>query len=248
MRYKFAHFADVHWRGLTRHSEYKRAFDDAFKTMKSEKVDGTFIVGDIVHSKTQGISPELIDNLCWWFTEMAKICPVHVILGNHDGLIYNRDRQDAITPIITALNNDNIYLYKNSGTYPTGVPGFNWCVFSCFDECNWDSVLPVAGDLNIALYHGAAIGSLTDRDWSLDGEISIDRFGKCDFAFLGDIHRQQFLNEKKTVAYSGSSIQQNYGEDVGKGFLLWDIEGKKDFTVKKEHILDFIDQFIYQQL
>ena len=96
MKYKFAHFGDVHWRGLTRHEEYKRSFEDAFKTLRKEKVDGIFIAGDIVHSKTQGISPELIDSLCWWFREMSKICPVYVTLGNHDGLIMNKDREDAI--------------------------------------------------------------------------------------------------------------------------------------------------------
>ena len=66
MKYKFAHFADVHWRGLTKHDEYRRSFNDAFLKLRAEKVDAIFIVGDIVHSKTQGISPELIDNLCWW--------------------------------------------------------------------------------------------------------------------------------------------------------------------------------------
>ena len=89
--------------------------------------------GDIVHSKTQGISPELIDMLSWWFTGLADIAPTHIILGNHDGLILNKHRQDAITPIIKALDNDNLYLYKDSGTYPTGVPGYNWCVFSCIE-------------------------------------------------------------------------------------------------------------------
>ena len=48
MKYKIAHFADVHWRGLSRHAEYKRAFRDAFETMRAENVDAIIIVGDIV--------------------------------------------------------------------------------------------------------------------------------------------------------------------------------------------------------
>ena len=47
---------------------------------------------------------------------------------------------------------------------------------------------------------------------------------------LGDIHKKQFLNEKRTMAYPGSTIQQNYGEDLGKGFLFWDIESNDKFT------------------
>jgi len=227
---KILHIADVHWRGLSRHEEFILSFKDLFKQAKKLKPDVIYVGGDIVHSKTQGISPELVENLAWWFNEMASIAPTHVILGNHDGLIHNKDRQDAITPIINAINNDNIYLYKDSGVYPTGIPGFDWCVFSCFDEENWSKVKPTK-NISIALFHGAVTGSLTDIDWQLDGEVPVNFFDAFDFGLLGDIHKTQFLNREKTVAYCGSTIQQNYGEDQEKGFLLWDIRSKKDFDV-----------------
>ena len=230
---RIIHIADVHWRGLSRHEEYILAFKDFFKKAKALKPDIIYIGGDIVHSKTQGISPELIQCLSWWFNEMAKVAPTHVILGNHDGLILNKDRQDTISPIVKALNNPRIYLYKDSGNYEIeGHPGFYWNIFSCFDEENWNKVAPTADGVNIALYHGAAYGSLTDTDWQLEGEISSGMFKGFDFALLGDIHKRQFLNEEKTVAYCGSTIQQNYGESIDKGFLLWDIRGKGDFDVK----------------
>ena len=152
---KILHIADVHWRGLSRHEEYILAFKDMFEKATRLQPDIIYVGGDIVHSKTQGISPELIQCLCWWFNELAKIAPTHVILGNHDGLILNKNRQDAISPIINMLNNENLFLYKKSGTYPTGVPGFNWCVLSCFDEENYSKAAPVDGEINIALYHGA---------------------------------------------------------------------------------------------
>ena len=230
---KIIHIADVHWRGLSRHEEYIVAFNDFFKKAKKLKPDVIYIGGDIVHSKTQGISPELIQCLAWWFNEMAKVAPTHVILGNHDGLILNKDRQDAITPIIKALNNPSIHLYKNSGNYEIkGHPGFYWNIFSCFDEENWHVVAPTEDGVNIALYHGAARNSLTDSDWQLEGEIKTGFFKGYDFALLGDIHKRQFLNEQKTIAYCGSTIQQNYGESIDKGFLLWDIRGKGDFDVE----------------
>ncbi len=153
-------------------------------------------------------------------------------MGNHDGLILNKDRQDAITPIIACIDNPNLFLYKKSGTYPTGIPGFNWCVLSCFDEENYSNAVPVEGEINIALYHGAVRGSLTDTDWQLDGEINISSFKNYEFAMLGDIHKRQFLNKKGTIAYCGSTIQQNFGEDSEKGFLLWDIKSADDFSVE----------------
>jgi len=228
---KIAHIADVHWRGLSRHEEYTESFTAFFEKLRQLKPDLIYVGGDIFHSKTQGISPELIDRLVWWFREMGDIAPTHVILGNHDGIMMNKDRQDAITPIIEAINHDNIFLYKKSGTYPVGIPGFNWCVFSCFDEEGWEDVRPIEGDVNIALYHGGVFGSKTDIDWDIEGEVTTDFFKDYDFTLLGDIHKVQFLTEDKRIAYCGSSIQQNYGESPGKGFLFWDIESRDKFDV-----------------
>ena len=232
MGFKCAHIADVHFRGLSRHGEYRESFKDLLRQLKKLSPDVIYIGGDIVHSKTQGISPELIDVLHWWFTSLADVAPVHVILGNHDGLILNKDRQDAITPIVNAIDPDSnrIHLYKQSGIYPTGMPGFNWAVFSCFDEEGWPNVEPRSGEVNIALFHGAVYGSKTDVNWDVEGEISADFFDGYDFAFLGDIHKAQYLDADNRLAYCGSTIQQNYGEAAGKGFLFWDIEDRNNFT------------------
>ncbi len=236
MTIKIAHISDVHWRSLKRHEEYTEVFKKMFISLENNNPDFIFIGGDIVHSKTQGISPELIDKLTWWFTKLSSIAPTHVILGNHDGLILNEDRQDAISPIISALNNNNIKLYKKSGVYPfyTDSSGktYNWCVFSCFDEKGWKNVKPALDNVNIACFHGAVWGSKTDIDWELDGEVGLDFFDGYDFSFLGDIHKMQYLDEEKRVAYPGSTIQQNYGEDILKGYLLWEIENRYDFTSK----------------
>lgn len=242
MGYKFAHFADVHWRGLTRHEEYKRAFKDSFKTLEEEKVDAIFIIGDIVHSKTQGISPELIDSLCWWFRELESIAPTYVVLGNHDGLIMNKDREDAISPIIRALDLENLHLIKNSENFCFDKK-INFSNFSCFDEESWDNLEIDKDKINIALYHGAVKGSLTDIDWELDGEIDESVFSGYDFVFLGDIHKQQYLDKDKRIAYCGSTIQQNYGETPDKGFMIWEINSKKSYSskhVKVKHDRPFV--------
>ena len=230
---KVIHIADIHWRGLSRHDEYRESFSKFFEQARSLNPDIIYVGGDIVHNKTQGISPELIDSLCWWFNGLSDIAPTHVILGNHDGLVLNKDRQDAITPVLDALNKSNIFLYKQSGVYPIdGHDNFNWCVLSCFDEEGWKSASPQDDKINIALFHGAVWGSKTDIDWDIEGDVTIDLFDSFDFGMLGDIHKKQFLNVEKTVAYPGSTIQQNYGEDIGKGFLFWDIRDRDDFDVE----------------
>ena len=242
MVFKFAHFADVHWRGLSRHDEYRRAFEDAFNKLRAEKVDAIFIVGDIVHSKTQGISPELISSLCWWFKSLAEIAPTYVTLGNHDGLIMNKDREDAITPIINALNLPDLHLIKYSESFDF-ADKFHFSNFSCFDEEGWKNLQISKDKINVALYHGAVKGSLTDIDWELDGEVDVSIFDDYDFVFLGDIHKRQYLDKNKRVAYCGSTIQQNYGETPDKGFLIWEIESLDKYDsrhVKVKHDRPFV--------
>jgi DNA repair exonuclease SbcCD ATPase subunit len=228
---KIAHFADVHFRGLARHAEYREAFEDAFKTLRNLKPDLIYIGGDIVHSKTQGITPELIDILSWWFKSLAEIAPVDVLLGNHDGLIMNKGRQDAVSPIIAALNDPRIRLLKQSGIYDTIDASVKFYVFSLFDRDGWKDVKPERGTINIALYHGSVQGALSDTDYELEGETTLSFFEKFDFSLLGDIHRRQFLNKQRTIAYCGSTIQQNYSEELVKGFLMWDIRSRDDFDV-----------------
>ena len=232
MTTKIAHIADVHWRGLSRHEEYKKIFSSLFDSLRKEKVDAILVAGDIVHSKTQGISPELIDHLNWWFREMDGIAHTYVTLGNHDGLIHNKDRQDAITPIIKALNLPRTYLLKESGTYDTHVPGLTLGVYSCFDEDGWDKVKP-RGDISIAVYHGSVSGAQSDADYVLDSETGIERFRGFDFGLFGDIHKFQHIGGNQRFIYPGSTIQQNYGEQLDKGIVIWEIENKDDFKTRR---------------
>ena len=237
---RICHIADIHWRGLSRHDEYKHIFEKLFIELKRVEPDVIYVGGDVFHTKTQNISPEIIELLSWWFRSLADIAHVVVTLGNHDGNLMNRHRQDAITPIITLLADDRITLLKRSGTYPSHITGVNWCVFSCFDEHGWSTVKPVDGDINIAFFHGAVKGSTTDQGHELRGEVAVEFFDPFDFALLGDIHKTQFLAHRTCidgevrpwVGYCGSTIQQNYGEALDHGFLVWDINSRDDFEVK----------------
>lgn len=234
---KVFHLADIHWRGLKRHAEYREVFKKLFSDARNLKPDRIVVAGDIFHTKTQGITPEFIRNMVWCFEEMASICPVIVTLGNHDGLILNKSRLDAISPIIDALKNDRIIFLKDSCVYEDTEYPVAWCNFSCFDEEGWPNVCPVSGKINIALFHGCVRGSLTDSDWELnENEIDIGKFKDYDFGMFGDIHKFQYLDTEKRFAYPGSLIQQNYGESVDKGYLFWKINSKDDWSCERKII------------
>ena len=211
---KIAHIADVHWRGLSRHDEYRQVFEYFVKDIKKNQIEHIFVGGDIFHTKTTGLSPEYIQQLTWWLTSMSEVAEVHLTLGNHDGNLVNVTRQDAVTPVVEALANDRIHLYKKSGNYEF-TPGYVWCVFSLFDTENWDKVKPTPGKINIACYHGPVWGARTETDWVIEDGIGIEYFNNFDFAFLGDIHKLQYLgyrdveiliDEEELGKYPGATI------------------------------------------
>jgi len=209
---KIAHTADLHIRSLTRHAEYKKVFQDFIDDCRLKSVEHIFIAGDVYHTKCSGISPEYIDLLTWFLTTMTKFSDVHLILGNHDGNLVNLTRQDAVSPIVDAINNPKIHLYKKSGVYEFS-PGYTFCVFSLFDLDNWKEVKSINGKVNIACYHGPVWGSFTESDWEVDSGVKLDFFDDYPFAFLGDIHKRQTLKErdgKPTIVYPGTLIQQGY--------------------------------------
>lgn len=189
---RIAHVADIHVRSVSRHDEYRTVIDAFVASCRTRGVEHIFIAGDTFHTKTAGMSPECVDFMCWMFTAFASVAEVHVTLGNHDFNLVNLSRQDAISPIVSALSNPRVHLYKQSGVYSI-APGYNLGVFSLFDEEGWDRVRPVPGEVNIACYHGSVFGAVTETDWLIEEGITVDFFKEWDVCFLGDIHKQQFL-------------------------------------------------------
>jgi len=228
---KFAHLADTHIRNLKYHYEYRIIFDQIYDRLREEKVDCIIHCGDLAHTKTQ-LSPEYFEMASNFLKNLADIAPTYIIPGNHDGNLRNSSRQDAITPIVEALEHPNLCLLKASGEVILDDE-FTLNVLSVFDEDNW--LEPTDEDkINIALYHGSISGVKTDLGWTMEyGENDISIFDKFDFGFLGDIHKtNQILDLKGRIRYPGSTIQQNQGETNDKGLLIWDIHDKYKFTCK----------------
>jgi DNA repair exonuclease SbcCD ATPase subunit/DNA repair exonuclease SbcCD nuclease subunit len=239
---RIAHFGDTHIKNLKYHHEYRQAFEEIYKTLREQNVDYIVHCGDLAHTKTQ-LSPEYFELATDFLRNLADIAETHIILGNHDGNLRNSNRQDAITPIVEALNHPSLVLHKYSGEVQL-KDDLTLNVLSIFDETNWqDPTDPEA--INIALYHGAINNSKTDMGWIMDhGDHDIKVFEKFDYAMLGDIHKtNQTLNESGTIRYCGSTIQQNHGETNDKGFLIWDIYNKTDFCVE-HHLIENIKPFM----
>ena len=233
---KIAHISDTHIRNLKYHYEYKLAFEDLYRKLRKMNPDFIVHTGDIAHTKTQ-LSPEFFQLCTSFLYNLAEVAPTYIILGNHDGNLKNDTRQDAITPIIDALEHKDLHLLKNSGELQiTDKITFN--VLSVFDRDNW--IKPTdRSKINIALYHGSIHGCQTSQGFTIsEGEDSVDIFTDFDFAMLGDIHKQQKMDLKGRIRYAGSTVQQNFGESINKGFLVWNIRDKFDWDCQHVSIVN----------
>ena len=229
------HCSDIQIRPLGRHNEFKSVFKKFYSSLiDNNACDGNSIIvvcGDIVQEKDK-LKPETIMIMRSFFRKLVLIsgCVV-VIAGNHDLLENNKERLDNITPMITDLK--GIHYLKNTGEYL--INGINFVVNSIIDNgfikdvkgCDKEDVK------NVGLYHGMLNGCVLDNGLVMDGRsVSIKDFKKYDYVLLGDIHKHQYMNSAKTIAYSGSLVQQNFGEPYrGHGYIIWDLKkGNSQFV------------------
>lgn len=251
---KIAHTADVHVRPNQYLDEMEYTFDKFFESINKEQVDMVVIAGDFFHSKLT-VSNEYFRVAHKFFKKLSETCPSIVIPGNHDSALTNQGRLDAITPIVEAVGPDGYPIkystksesFKKWGKQEEidneeacfGMYSENDLMFHHFsiydDKTKWPTKENLdKSKINVALYHGAINDCIVDNGWTSRGnrdDISI--FKGFDYALLGDIHKPQFLGGENRIAYPGSLRQNNFGEDIDKGYLIWEIGSKEDFAVRR---------------
>lgn len=235
------HISDIHIRPLQRHQEFRDIFGKLERILQAGVAEGhpiAIITGDVFDNKTV-FRPETFQLCRDLFKMIAKNMPVVVIAGNHDMMESNINRLDAITPVVDDI--PNLYYLKYSGLY--SCPENKTClvVSSLYDKefiRHEDLVNSSHFDPNIqylSLYHGTLSGAITDIGYEAGtgkedndtGETttryrSINDFKGFDAVLLGDIHKHQLMKESPPIAYAGSLIQQNHGENIdGHGVLVW---------------------------
>lgn len=243
------HIADCHIRLTKRHDEYKDVFSKLYKAIeKTPKETVVAILGDLLHSKSD-LSPECVKISTEFLQNIADRRPTVLIAGNHDATLANKSRLDSITPIVDALNHQNLHYLKDSGVYILGDILFN--NYSVFDDVS--AYTPVSKipkiyinqtKYKIGLYHGSVHEAVTDVGYKVTNNIiKNELFDGHDIVLLGDIHRHQVLqhydgNSKPVIVFAGSLVQQNHGEELkGHGFVYWDLKTKafKHFEISNEY-------------
>lgn len=247
--------SDIHCRLLKRHDEYKEVFNNLYDEINNIKDNNSIIMitGDVVHSKTD-IGPELIELVVSLFKNLSNILPLFIIPGNHDCLLNNFSRMDALYPIINAMNDPNIYYLRESGLY-----NINGIIFSHMGVLSKESTYIFAdklnsNDINIALYHGVVDGAKLDSGHYLtSNKITMSMFDGFDMVLLGDIHARLDLQKyeivnsikKPCMSYPSSLIQQNHGENIeGHGVLIWNIDDRTNKFIPIKNDWGYVTLYI----
>ena len=220
------HISDIQIRNLRRHKEYEQVFERTYEEVNKYKNNAVaYIGGDIAHSKTE-MSPELIDQLSRLFKNLADIVPTIIIAGNHDCNLNNLSRLDCLTPIVENLNHKDLHYLKHTGVYDCADTTF--VVWDVWDkEKDYIKAKDVEGDTKVVLFHGTVDRSETDLGFKLPSKVKMSMFKGYYLGLLGDIHKRQHLNDEETISYCGSLVQQNHGEGLSHGYLLWDVPKRK---------------------
>jgi DNA repair exonuclease SbcCD nuclease subunit len=219
------HFSDLHIRLFKDHDQYRTILTEAIRQWKELEPDRIVFTGDLVHSKNQ-MTPELIEMVRWLLTECSHIAKTIIIPGNHDFLVNNTERLDALSPIIRTLNSRNIMYYKDRGVYED--ENVSWCVYSQY-QGNIPPDITDSKGKRIGLFHGPIQGMKTDLGFDFGEEAyDVDKFDGLEVVLCGDIHKRQEFKFKTGKGYMiGSPIQQNIGESIGRhGYGIYNVETK----------------------
>ena len=242
-----AHLSDIHIRKLHRLREYREVFERLYDKLKNLKPDLIYVGGDIVHGKLD-TSPEETRLVSSFFLNLCEITDTIIITGNHDVNLQNKSREDALSPIVDLVRKitPKLHYWKKSGVYTIGNVDFSHLsVFDIDREGNTltDKFIPASkltSQYKVAVHHGSVDNFTVDTGLKMQNtRITTGLFDGFDITMLGDIHKRQYLNEEKTIAYCGSLIQQGFAEDPSKGFLLWNLETKSSEFIQIENNYGF---------
>lgn len=225
------HLADVHiGSSPNRVAEYEAIFAalrDKIQALNLKKDFMFVIAGDIFHHKVKYCGDDVrLFELLIASTFGAKVL---IIPGNHDGNIDNHATSvDLITPLVDKYK--NVTYLRDSCVYEYN--GITFAHLSVYDKAKsaltWLGEQEIKGGLEhlrshgVFLYHGFVNGAKFGLHTVYESRVPQELMSKFKICMLGDIHETQFVYPN--TAYSGSLIQQNLGDTLEKGFIIWDTD------------------------
>lgn len=238
MSKRFALISDLHLRNHARHDEYKEYFQIIKNILKEKQPDFVIFGGDLAHSKTN-LSPDYFQ-LAYEFLNILQVydyTKVIIIPGNHDCAERNLEKLDAISPLMKHFENrqyggQSSYYYLKESDKDVKFDNYVFRSYSILDRNNWkyDRHNLQQSDILIGLFHGPLKGAKTDLGYIFDHAEEVNKFECCDFLWCGDIHSHYAYNDSESFISIGNPIQQDFGEKLNKGIVIYDIQDRTIFN------------------
>jgi DNA repair exonuclease SbcCD ATPase subunit len=250
---KICHIADIHIKNTERHEEYHKQFEKLYKIIKDNNINIVAIVGDLFDNYIE-ISNEAKIIAGYFLNNLSKLVDeVVIVFGNHDIRKKNLNRINSIETVIKLINNPKVTYFNKSGFFNDNLYDIVWVNHS-HQEKNinpWNDIPHIKDNskIYIDLFHDPVNGSIdTNKAFQDKKYRNVEDF-KGDISLLGDIHKHQSLGKKKKIVYPSSLVQQDFGEDLIHGCVIWDIKSNKDITwdfINIENDHTFINLYIDQ--
>ena len=260
------HLSDLHIRNgdntFSRYEEYRKVFGETIVSLNNNIADlglsfDNFIIvitGDIFHNKNVignyglFIYREFIQSL-------SKIGRLYIISGNHD-----YDQSDPNKPSLvysSTFDIPNVCVLNSSTSFVIDDVGFSFVSIDKTLDTYRNSgriqdlpTFPIITEpvkYKIALFHGSFASAKLYNGKSIEETFNpypLEWVKEFDYVLLGDIHKRQvFTYKKKTICgYSGSLIQQNFGEDIiHHGYLIWNLGNSEATEINVYNDIGYIN-------
>lgn len=253
----------------SRYNDYLYCFEQLFNNLKqldAVKDNSAIAVfcGDFFQfkNKLDSLSVKIFNMFIQIFTD-HKI-PLYIIQGNHDFLQNNSQIPDVVSSLLHNNYNPFVHYLDNTGLYQVDNIGFGMVRINDVLQLGNGSgyvenlpkfpspyKFPQSVQTKIALFHGSFKEAHLFNCKSISN-LSIDwiKNAHYDIGLFGDIHKCQIYPnntyswDSNTFlwGYSGSLIQQDFGEDtLHHGYLLWDIRKKIVSQISVQSVTTFVN-------
>lgn len=190
------------------HERSVKLVDELIKTANEQKPDKIILLGDVLDG-ADIIHSNCLLQLSRLLSEMGRVCPVYLIMGNHD----------ASTPHVAMPDNHALQCFKSWNNItvvdkPTKIGGATFILPYLPPGEFWDHV---PAKCNLVFCHQEFEGAVFDS-----GEASTkgDPIRDDTLVIAGHIHQEQRLGN---VWYTGTPSQTRFGENPNKHIYVLEV-------------------------
>lgn len=224
-------------------TDKKELLDFTYDVVEDNEVDLVILTGDIW--ETTNLRPNYISMFFDFLDKCSKMCPIHIIQGNHD---FTRSGDNVISTLDFLEYMENVHTFKNITTKTFDNVSITYLPFYDRSQLNKESLNDsieyissklkssiVEGNTNICVGHMAIQSSLyvgdEIDDISKEIFLPLDCLSEFSYSLLGHVHKFQVFSTIPYIAHVGSLDRSCFGE--GSKFLcLLDTDKEEVETIE----------------